>query len=189
MTWIWNRAITKAWTLHPWQDRKDSLCCLLGRSLLNIVMKCKCLLVYYKNYTNQAKLHSYSQDLNWTQAEMADAGSGIRLWVSPTQLEPCPAATETDIHANHNRNERPDQTTTHLGSHFNWPASLPACQTISNPTRGSTPVPAQTDWDKLGQSPPPLPPTLPLHCALQQPLLRGLIPRSDHHLSLLCWHN
>lgn len=144
---------------------------------------------YSENYPKQTELRSYSQDSYRTQAEMEDAGKWNRLWVPPSQLEPCPAATETDIHANHNRNERPDHTTTHLGSHFNWPASLPAQQTTSYPTRGSSPVPAQTDWDKLEQPPPPLPPTLPLHCALQQPLLRGLIPRSDHHLSLLCWHN
>lgn len=135
------------------------------------------------------------------QVRQSQAVTGLRLRLRtlgdewdferpPAQREPCPAAAETDIHANHNRNDRPSPpTTSHPDSHFSQPVSLPVQQTTSYPTRGSTPVPAQTDWDKLGQSPPPLPPTLPLHCALQQPLLRGLIPRSNHHLYLLCWHN
>lgn len=111
----------------------------------------------------------------------------------PAQLEPCPTATETDTHANHNRNDRPAPPS-NLPPRQSFQSacqlvSLPVQRTTSYPTRGSTPVPAQTDLDKLGQSPPPLPPTLPLHCALQQPLLRGLIPRSNHHLYLLCWHN
>lgn len=113
----------------------------------------------------------------------------------PAQLEPCPAATETDIHANHNRNDRPGHPTTRPDSHFK-----PACQRVSlpAPTDNKPPHPRFHPCacaDRLGQigtippSPtptPPLPPTLPLHCALQQPLLRGLIPRSDHHLYLLC---
>lgn len=110
--------------------------------------------------------------------------------VPPAKLEPCPTATQTDIHANHNRNDRaaPLPPTTHPGRQSCQPAQ-PTEQT-SPPEVPPLSLYRQTDWDKLGQSPPPpLPPTLPLHCALQQPLLRGLIPRSDHHLYLLCWHN
>ena len=70
---------------------------------------------------------------------------------------------------------------------------LPASQPAS-PTDNKLPHPRFHPCactDRLGQigtipPSPPLPPTLPLHCAPQQPLLRGLIPRSDHHLYLLC---
>ena len=110
----------------------------------------------------------------------------------PAQLESCPAATETDIHANHNRNDRPGHHTTRPDSHFK--PDLPASQPASPDRQQATPpeVPplclrrqTGTNWDNP-PPPSPLPPTLPLHCAPQQPLLRGLIPRSDHHLYLLC---
>lgn len=145
MTWIWNRAITKAWTTHPQQDRKD---CLLGSCLLLWTVNGDFLqLLLQKLPRGDRALLIVPQ--NWTQAEMEDAGKWIRLWVLPAQLEPCPAATETDIHANHNRNERPGHTATRPGSHYSWAAGLPAQQTTSYPTRGSTPVPTQTD--RLGQ--------------------------------------
>ena len=132
-----------------------------------------------------------SQATNYMRDYMWDAVVTLKSREYPAKLEPCPAATETDIHANHTRNDRPGHPTSHPGSHFSrlacQPVSLPAQQAASYPTRGSTPVPAQTDrLGQIGTTPPPLPPTLPLHCALQQPLLRGLIPRSDHHLYLLC---
>lgn len=123
----------------------------------------------------------------WTRdGRCWEASRTVKSPAPPAQLDPRPAVSEIDIHANHNRNDRPapPTTTTTRPVQQGLPASsdkLPhprfhPCACTDRQTR--------TNWD----NPPPslLPPTLPLHCALQQPPLRGLIPRSDHHLYLLC---
>lgn len=79
----------------------------------------------------------------------------------PAQLEPCPAATETDIHANHNRNDRPGHHTTRPDSHFK-----PACQRVS--------LPAPTD-NKL-----PHPRFHPCACADRLGQI-GTIPPPHYH--------
>lgn len=99
------------------------------------------------------------------QVRQSQAVTGLRLRLRtlgdewdferpPAQREPCPAAAETDIHANHNRNDRPSPpTTSHPDSHFSQPASQSACQ--SNRQQATPPeVPplclhrqTGTNWD------------------------------------------
>ena len=88
----------------------------------------------------------------------------------PAQLESCPAATETDIHANHNRNDRPGHHTTRPDSHFK--PDLPASQPASPDRQQATPpeVPPLCLRRQTGTNWAPPPPPLSITTHSSSPL-------------------
>lgn len=68
MTWIGNRTMTEAWTLHPQQDRKYLLGCLLGRTSLDSVTNSTCAMTFL-SYYSKLQPRQTVPGCNWTQVD------------------------------------------------------------------------------------------------------------------------